>query len=107
MLMNPEVKAKWVEALRSGNYVQGQEALVTRSYHDFTGDAVCTYCCLGVLQTLYPFQLTHASDGDEYIEDANARHVCGLEFSAQEELARMNDSGVKFPDLADYIDANL
>lgn len=37
--MNPEVKAKWIAALRSGDYVQGQGALRR-------GDK---YCCLGVL----------------------------------------------------------
>lgn len=37
--MNPEVKAKWIEALRSGRYKQGKNML--RS-----GDKLC---CLGVL----------------------------------------------------------
>jgi hypothetical protein len=37
--MNPEVKRLWVDALRSGEYQQGQGAL-------FTGEG---YCCLGVL----------------------------------------------------------
>lgn len=38
-MMNPEWKKKWVEALRSGKYKQGKEALCF-------GDK---YCCLGVL----------------------------------------------------------
>ena len=37
--MNPEIKAKWVAALRSGEYKQGKRYLKS-------GD---TYCCLGVL----------------------------------------------------------
>jgi hypothetical protein len=37
--MNPEIKAQWVAALRSGEYEQGQEYL-------HIGDS---YCCLGVL----------------------------------------------------------
>lgn len=37
--MNPEVKAKWLEALRSGEYKQGREYLRRGNY----------YCCLGVL----------------------------------------------------------
>lgn len=37
--MNPEVKAKWLEALRSGEYKQGKERLQA-------GDR---FCCLGVL----------------------------------------------------------
>jgi hypothetical protein len=38
MGMNPEFKARWVEALRSGDYKQTQQTL-----YDGTG-----YCCLGV-----------------------------------------------------------
>lgn len=37
--MNPEIKQEWIEALRSGDYKQTQEAL-----KDQNG-----YCCLGVL----------------------------------------------------------
>lgn len=42
--MNPEVKAKWLEALRSGKYKQGKFML--RNQYD-------GYCCLGVLCDLY------------------------------------------------------
>jgi uncharacterized protein YeaC (DUF1315 family) len=41
--MNPEVKQKWIDALRSGKYEQGSEKLRT----------VSGYCCLGVLCDLY------------------------------------------------------
>lgn len=41
--MNPEVKAKWLAALRSGEYEQTEGRL-----HDKVG-----YCCLGVLCDLY------------------------------------------------------
>ena len=44
LIMNPEIKSKWIEALRSGNYKQGVNAL--RSKDD-------RYCCLGVLCDLY------------------------------------------------------
>lgn len=43
--MNPEVKKLWVDALRSGKYKQGQNALATYDL-DTEGYA---YCCLGVL----------------------------------------------------------
>lgn len=42
--MNKKVKAKWVEALRSGKYKQGKDALRK-------GDN--TFCCLGVLCDLH------------------------------------------------------
>lgn len=41
--MDQKVKAKWVAALRSGEYVQGRGKLHTR---DAGGDK---FCCLGVL----------------------------------------------------------
>lgn len=48
MRMNQEVKAKWLEALRSGNYVQGREELRPRHY-----SGGYAYCCLGVLCDVY------------------------------------------------------
>lgn len=42
--MKAEVKAQWVAALRSGDYVQGHSRLVE---YDFSGNSF--YCCLGVL----------------------------------------------------------
>lgn len=39
--MKPEIKAKWVEALRSGEYKQGK--------HKLAGDDLTEFCCLGVL----------------------------------------------------------
>jgi hypothetical protein len=41
--MNNDVKAKWVAALRSGEYVQGRSRLRTGN----------TFCCLGVLCDLH------------------------------------------------------
>lgn len=39
--MNPEVKTRWVDRLRSGEYKQGRDVLHRASRN--------TYCCLGVL----------------------------------------------------------
>ncbi len=42
-MMNQEIKKRWIEALRSGEYQQGKESL----FH-------CgKFCCLGVLTDLY------------------------------------------------------
>lgn len=46
--MNPDVKAKWLTALRSGDYVQARNDLLST---DGTGEKA--YCCLGVLCDLY------------------------------------------------------
>jgi hypothetical protein len=43
MPMNPQIKLRWVDALRSGEYVQGRAGLRNDS----------GYCCLGVLCELH------------------------------------------------------
>lgn len=45
--MDPERKAQWVAALRSGNFPQGKEQLLTGTVEQGS------YCCLGVLCELY------------------------------------------------------
>lgn len=47
--MNAEVKAKWVAALRSGEYHQGTGYLGSKIDQDENGEPVIGYCCLGVL----------------------------------------------------------
>lgn len=46
--MNPEIKEKWLTALRSGDYKQGKGWLCRVERDDSK-----TYCCLGVLTDLY------------------------------------------------------
>lgn len=46
--MNPEIKQRWIEALKSGQYWQGKNLL---KQEDSEGQI--TYCCLGVLCELY------------------------------------------------------
>lgn len=43
-MMDPELKAQWIAALRSGNYAQAKNALV-----DIDPIGNVSYCCLGVL----------------------------------------------------------
>lgn len=44
---NPEIMRRWVTALRSGEYTQGQSAL-----RRVTGSDPISFCCLGVLTDL-------------------------------------------------------
>lgn len=46
--MNPEIKEKWLTALRSGDYAQGKGFLCK-----VEEDGSKAYCCLGVLTDLY------------------------------------------------------
>lgn len=119
--MDPNVKARWVEALRSGKYRQTREALKDRDGH----------CCLGVLCDLYAQEdgrkkwdkrhLCDAADGSAAILDGDTampRAVvymwAGLDPVAKvringvcQELAVHNDGGVSFAQIADAIEAQL
>lgn len=55
--MNPEIKAKWLAALRSGEYKQGRGELRN-------GDS---FCCLGVLCDLHSKDSGIAWDGAYYL----------------------------------------
>lgn len=60
--MNPEIKAQWTAALRSGEYKQGRRTLAQR---DDVGGPVY-YCCLGVLCELAAQEgLTERTTRDE------------------------------------------
>lgn len=102
---NPDtLPRRWVEALRSGEYQQGQGRLRD-------GDS---FCCLGVLCDLIDpngwdsFRYWHY-DGDVFqgmppLDIHNRYHRYGLDF---ERLATLNDSGKPFEEIADYIEDNI
>jgi hypothetical protein len=91
--MDAELKAKWIGALRSGEYKQGRGKF---EHED-------KYCCLGVLCVVGGIK---PIDGDgignwsftiDAIGNSGDPHV----------LASMNDEGKSFTEIADYIEANL
>ena len=97
--LNPEAKAKWVAALRSGKYKQGHGRLRD-------GD---TFCCLGVavqegLCVVLKSSLTYASN--YYIDNEwMPTHIQG-------QLISKNDGDDElvpetFAQIADYIEKNL
>lgn len=111
--MNPEAKAKWLEALRSGDYVQGRSRL-----QDENG---CN-CCLGVLARIQGVRVEATSYGNTFHFGADTVHgdfeyssnycppdeFCDIGPTAQNTLIAMNDSQEKsFNEIADYIEANL
>ena len=131
--MNPEVKQKWIDALRSGKYEQGSEKL----------RSVSGYCCLGVLCDLYAQEhdtqwefrgneetnlqpmdywyyegeseflpesvmdwaelKTHNPTVRVYCEDSDDEDTCYY----NDEIANVNDSGYSFNQIADTIEAQL
>lgn len=132
--MNPEIKQMWLEALRSGEYVQGKNAL--RSV-DATGQD--SYCCLGVLCDLnqqYGWSLKPDTEGWCFLDDSESLPQEIVEwaevgsmnpfilkqplvdkpwFPASQlalsanwtTLAMLNDSGVSFANIADIIEEQL
>jgi hypothetical protein len=108
--MNPKVRTKWVKALVSGIYVQGEKRL--RPHTD-------EYCCLGVLCDLYhketgngQWQLT--SNGYVFIDSQSATcdmlpadvvDWAGLDTTDPELpdgniLSALNDGGIPFSEIA-------
>jgi hypothetical protein len=103
VIFTEEVKAKWIDALRSGKYEQGRGQL--RSKDD-------EYCCLGVLLDIL--------SPDAWV--LNTEHGCYQslddrisvlpnyienEIGRQGELIDMNDGGKSFTEIADWIQENV
>lgn len=128
--MNPEVKQKWIDALRSGKYEQGSEKLRSQQ----------GYCCLGVLCDLYAqehetqwefrgneetnLQLMdywYFEDQSEFLPDS-VKEWAGLpvgnpsvrvdvseeddenDWFYKDEIANLNDSGYTFNELSNVIE---
>jgi hypothetical protein len=135
--MNPEVKQKWFDALRSGKYEQGSEKLRGAN----------GYCCLGVLCDLYaqehdtqwefrgygeygdetnpqPMDYWYFEDRSEYLPES-VMDWAGLKtpnpnvridvednedednWYYQDEIANVNDSGYSFNQIAEVIQQQL
>ncbi len=105
--MKPNVKATWVAALRSGDYVQGKQQLRTRDNK---------FCVNGVLCNLHALEhpeiAATQTDPTEYLgytvslPPAVARWS-GITIDQENELERHNDAGVSFAELADLIERGL
>lgn len=111
--MDPEIKAQWIADLRSGNFKQGSGHLKVK----YSDSEEFLYCCLGVLAER---QLSEYFVPENY--QYGCSYVCGtsstgipsdlidkttLDDNAQRPLARMNDRGVSFHSIADWIEENL
>lgn len=110
--MDPKIKQEWTEALRSGKYQQGRQALRV-------GD---TFCCLGVLCELHAEQTGHEWGGDgmsdpTYLGDyemlpEQVRAWAGLDTINPRirgwKLSALNDEEeLSFPEIADLIEVHL
>ena len=110
-----ELKSKWTEALRSGEYKQGEHFL-----YDDTNNS---YCCLGVLCDIAGLPedgmaYREVPDGDFYkdnnIELGGGWSILegGYRKSAEYKLTMMNDGEEgfdkkTFPEIAEWIEENI
>lgn len=102
--MNPNAKA-WVAALRSGKYEQGRHALNRNN----------KFCCLGVLCEVaiergLPIKKTQqgssvAYDGFLAAPSEAVYQWAGIDRSGVSTLARKNDDGATFEQIARYIES--
>lgn len=123
--MNPEIKTKWLSALRSGEYSQGERVLRDKDNN---------YCCLGVLCDIAIKENPELAKWEKSTCDINGNEVYRvidslgyeayvlnpgvLEWSgltennpkvngAEGSLAELNDQGHTFKEIADIIEAQL
>jgi hypothetical protein len=109
----PEVKRRWVTALRSGEYLQGREAL--RKIDNDTLEPV--YCCLGVLCQLEGIEPESWLQSWLPPELSTKYPVLGVpdpdsvpsgNNTWQQRLAMLNDDDeLTFEEIADVIEAEL
>jgi hypothetical protein len=83
--LKPEVKAKWLAALRSGKYKQGSGILAKTS----VSSGKTNYCCLGVLA-----KVSGVTKGlnEEFLTEGMSRKIgCTIPKHVQQTLASLND----------------
>ena len=108
MKLKKSIKAKWVKALRSGKYEQGQGSLrVDREIVDKDGFATLKtkkhYCCLGVACAIGITQ-PRREDG---LRSSGWVSNNFLPSEIQKTLANMNDDGDGFKKIASWISKKL
>lgn len=96
--MDPGLRSRWLDALRSGEYEQGRFA-IRKTEHE-TGRTL--HCCLGVLDEICDRNL-HGYDG-VYLNCAKS----GLDLQTQGTLMSFNDQqGASFIAIADWIEEHV
>lgn len=92
--MDAEIKEKWVEKLRSGEYQQCQNTLYKPASN--------TYCCLGVLCDILNVDKSY---GFFYFQKDFSHPIT---VDQQRMCIKLNDTDNKnFSEIADYIEANF
>lgn len=107
--MDKKIKTKWLKALRGGQYDQAKSALC---------DSGTAFCCLGVLIDIQGAYWDTDDYGDWTPVLPSGRksgktdlpphtYSARIPRKMQDTLARMNDEGATFVEIADYIEQKL
>lgn len=101
--MTPELKHKWIDALRSMEYEQGQSLLRSK---------MNKYCCLGVLYEIAGKTWKYNNGyytGNNFtaILGTELCNELGLSYIHQDVLITMNDTGRSFHQIAAWVDKNV
>ena len=97
MPISKSFKRKWVKALRSGNYKQGEGFLQNRN----------AYCCLGVACIVAGVPIPKSLDDRATFNYEPLRKATGLTYTDAGTLSHLNDDGHSFAEIADYIEKHL
>jgi hypothetical protein len=102
--LDPEFKAKWIAALRSGEYKQGNEILFDEELN--------THCCLGVACRVAGVDPLKGDGFIKFDTDGAVPEILTGDTGIPEKLAYMNDglygeTQHSFLEIADWIEANL
>jgi len=105
--MNKRLRDRWIAALRSGKYKQGNGALKSNDPDD-PESAQYYFCCLGVLREIDPKIKPRPGARNSYLDEKSS----GISKETQLFLAQMNDGsdGQKergFRGIAQWIERNL
>ena len=106
--IDPDVKERWVKALRSGKYEQGRGGLCT-----IDENGVQCFCCHGVLADMEISEPWVYSEHESFVmEKDGSSHVLseayqariGMDVRVHNLLAQGNDDGIDFPTIARAIE---
>lgn len=101
IVLTETLKAKWIAALKSGQFKQGKDRLKNKD----------KYCCLGVLREVSGYTGRTASGlltpRHRKRSWSSKSLVDGLPVDQQQTLAEMNDGGYSFSKIADWIEENI
>jgi hypothetical protein len=123
--MNKVMKRKWLAALRSGKFQQGNGLLRREAIDPTTGEITTTHCCLGVLceaikgvarvhdaphpeQRYSPVGFAYECVRDYTALPSTLRDAAGLTDEDEGILIEANDTaGWTFDDIANYVEVML